>query len=69
MQSERNEVGDMNKLAVKNKPLWILKGCKRCGGDLHLEGTDYHCLLCGWIEYNEVKPRKSLRKGQWAKYS
>ena len=58
----------MRQLAVTDKPLWILKGCKRCRGDLHLEGTDYHCLLCGWIEYNEVKPLRR-RKGQWIKYS
>ena len=58
----------MNKLAVKNKPLWILKGCEKCGGDLFLEGKNYTCLLCGWIKYNEVKPLRR-RKGQWIKYS
>jgi len=29
------------------RPRWKLKGCHRCGGDLHWDDDEYTCLWCG----------------------
>lgn len=47
------------------KPLYILKGCKRCGGDLVWDLLDqcYSCFQCGNYEYQEeALPYKFERK-------
>jgi hypothetical protein len=40
---------------TSHRPIYLLRGCPTCGGDLILEedladgtrGHSYHCLLCG----------------------
>ena len=43
-----------------------LKACARCGGDLHLDDTDWQCLQCGRYYYGST-PWSYLRRreGAW----
>ena len=63
------------KTATKTK--WILGGCKKCGGDMHLEyefyKDEYKCLQCGYYEPNKQRGdvmrigHPPGRRGKWQK--
>lgn len=37
----------MTSTTIKNRNRMILRGCKRCQGDLLREPTEYTCMQCG----------------------
>ena len=32
---------------------WILKACRRCRGDMFLDGENWRCLMCGYCPTDE----------------
>ena len=41
----------MNTNLLEDRPVmahWILKGCRRCRGDMYLDGENWRCLMCGY---------------------
>jgi hypothetical protein len=50
------------------KPKLMMRACRRCGGDLHLDmmetDVEYVCLQCG-RRLMEEKPRKPILDDDW----
>lgn len=42
---------------------WILRACRRCRGDMYLDGDKWRCLLCGFSPSDE-KSKARYRLGR-----
>ena len=68
-QSQDNRGRDSSMMqTMDRKPKLIMRGCPRCGGDLHRDmmetDIEYACLQCG-RRLTEEKPRKPILDEDW----